>query len=87
MHNLWFSKLALQSAGQFCTNENYPEVNQQETTFTCFFNPDDDFKLSIRVIVPEIHKLPQHDWDTREITLISSQRFSTQGKESSHNIF
>lgn len=62
------------SAGWYCA----PDDTEQAEGFTCFFDPEDDFKLKINVVVPEINKF--HDWDDREITLISAERFATQDK-------
>ena len=50
----------------------------------CYFDPNNDFMLSINVTVPGIEKQSQHDYDVREITLISKERYDDRNQNQAH---
>ena len=63
----------------------FPEDKLPEESFECFFNPQEDNRLEVNIRVPKIMKMEQHaDWDKREITLISRERYDSRDQSQKH---
>ena len=71
------------STGLYCAPPGPPA----QESFTCFFDPEDNFKLKVNVVVPEIWK--DHDLyeDNRQITLISKEAHDMQIAGAPYTVF
>jgi hypothetical protein len=62
------------SADSYCKADSDPV--EGDITTNCYFDENDGFKLKISASVPQIVKQDQHDYDLREITMISKGNVS-----------
>lgn len=69
------------AVGVFCKPDDY----QPESFFECFFDADNNYDLTINARVPNI--IRRHNWDDREMSLITKSQFDQQPENQPVQIF
>ena len=57
--------------GFYCKPDSIPD----NASLNCFFDENDNYKLTVEISVPDIQKQPQHENDDRQITWLSQTDF------------